>query len=255
MKSRIIQVVLILFISGTVFSQTLDSSIKNRSNNKFVANDSLHRWQIGINTQFFTDGLYDDANDIFESELTPIEFMLRWQTAKDQSLRLRIFGMVDNFIRTEPIGNYSTNEIHKSMLGLALGYEWQMLLGKRWKLYYGFDIETKRVWDNSKKVDKMYYWEPTDETFIKTYFIERTTDRISLLPLLGVKFYVSPRLLLSSEVKMETFYEKFSSKSHGTITQLDGSPSTLGTGNGRFTIENNGITFKPYTGIYLNLTF
>ncbi len=256
MKNRILLLIVSLLMANPVFAQTLSEKTTTKKTNwhnisydRFITNDTLHRWQIGINTQFFTDGLYDDANDIFDSQLTPIEFMVRWQTANNQSLRFRFFGMVDNFT------NNSTNEIHKSMLGLALGYEWQLVLGNRWKLYYGFDIETKRLWDNSKEVNKMFYWEPTDETFIKTTFIERTTDRISLLPLLGVKFYISPHLFLSTEVKIESFYEKYRSKRYGTITELDGSPSISGVGHGRFTIENNGLTFKPYTGIYLNLTF
>ena len=259
MKNRILLLIVSLLMANPVFAQTLSEKTTTKKTNwhnisydRFITNDTLHRWQIGINTQFFTDGLYDDANNIFDSQLTPIEFMVRWHTSLNQSLRFRFFGMVDNFT------NNSTNEIHKSMLGMALGYEWQMLLGKRWKFYYGLEVQGKRIWDNSKEVDNDFYWAPTDETFIKTVFRNRTTDRVSILPLAGIRFHITPRFFVSTEVKLEVFYENFNYTDYATITELNGSPqNTLArrsTTNG-FTIENKGILFQPYTGIYLNLTF
>ncbi len=250
---------MLIFLTCKVSAQGIDDgeTIKkqtgwhNISYDQFITNDTLHSWQAGINTQFFTGGLYDDANGIFDSQLTPIEFMLRKQTSLNQALRLRVFGMTDNFRREE---GSTIIETSKSILGIAVGYEWQMLLGKRWKLYYGVEVQGKRMWDNSTEFDKNLYRASTGETFKRTVFRNRTTDRISLHPLIGIKFHITPRFFVSTEMKMAGFYEKFRSANYPTLTRLDGSLLHRGSTTS-FTIENKGILFQPYTGIFLNLTF
>ncbi len=249
---------LVVLLPGGAFSQSPNDNTPDKktgwhniSYDQFVANDTLHRWQVGLNTQFFTNGLYDDANDIFDSSLTPIEILVRRQTTLNQAIRLRVFGMNEKFKRDDGSTKIETN---KSIFGLALGYEWQMLLGKRWKLYYGFEIEGKRLWDNTVALDKSLYQASTGETFKRTVFRDRTTNRISLLPLAGIRFHITPRFFVSTEMKMEVFYEKFRSANYPTLTRLDGSLLHRGSTNS-FIIENKGINFQPYTGIYLNLTF
>ncbi len=230
---------------------TKQASWHNISYNQFITNDTLHRWQIGINTQFFTDGLYDDANDIFDSQLTPIEFMVRRQTTLNQAMRLRIFGIKDKFTREE---GSTTIETYKSMLGLALGYEWQMLLGKRWKLYYGFEAEWKRIWDNSKEERDVYY-PSSNATGRFRSIIKRKTNRIAILPLLGLNFYITPRLTLSTELKIDVNYEKFSYKEDNFRTSPPDKIIFVPSGGGEFSITNTSIYFQPYTGIYINFKF
>ena len=178
--------------------------------------------------------------------------MLRKQTALNAALRLRVFGMTDNFRREE---GSTIIETSKSILGIAVGYEWQMLLGKRWKLYYGVEVQGKRMWDNSTEFDKNLYRASTGETFKRTVFRNRTTDRISLHPLIGIKFHITPRFFVSTEMKMGIYYENLSYKDYDKTTKLDGSPLSDYSSVSSFKIENKGIRFQPYTGIYLNLTF
>lgn len=251
MKNKIIQIVFILFFSSTAVSQPLDTTSKNKKNSnniQFIANDTLHRWQIGLNTQFFTDGLYDDANDIFNSSLTPIEILVRRQTTLNQAIRLRVFGMNDKFKRDEGSTKIETN---KSIFGLALGYEWQMLLGKRWKVYYGLEVEGKRLWDNSKEERDVYYPSSNDTGRIRE-IRTRKTNRIAVLPLLGLNFYITPRLTISTELKIGVNHEKFNSLLEDFRTSPPDKSIFTPAGGNEFSITNTNIYFQPYTGIHIN---
>lgn len=258
MKNRIVIVLLTLFFNSAGFSQVSDKSTTtkeiswhNISYDQFITNDTIHRWQVGINTQIVTDGLYDDANDIFNSSLTPIEFMLRKQTTLNQALRLRIFGMKDNFKRED--GNTKI-ETHKSILGLALGYEWQMLLDRRWKLYYGLEVEGKRMRDNSIEERDVYY-SSSNSTGRLRENIKRKTNRIAILPFVGLNFYITPRLTISTELKIEMIYEKFNYKEDDFRTSPPDRIIFTPAGGSKFSLTNTKIYSQPYTGLFLNFKF
>lgn len=132
---------------------------------------------------------------------------------------------------------------------MALGYEWQNILSRRWKWYYGAEVEGKFIWDNS--VDIYDYFDDRSSQLVNHRGVtKRRADRIALLPLVGLRFQISPYLFVGAEVKVEVLYEKFN---HRRVTYWALPDDSVITTFSELTIENSNISFQPYTGIFLNL--
>lgn len=238
MPKKIILPFLLIFLFCSVKAQ--DKVVQNITYENFIVNDTIYRYQVGINSHFALEGLFND------SLRKPVELMIRRQVSLSQAVRFRILGITENFKWED---SDDARETHKSTFGIALGYEWQNLLSKRWKFYYGSELLGKLSWENS--VDELdVFDENTNEVVDLRRVRKRKTEQIALLPFTGIRFQITPFLFLSTEIKIEAYHEKFRSRRDSYWTRSDGSVAKPFS---EFSIKNSNIHFQPYTGIYLNL--
>jgi|GEM_PF-854031 len=210
-----------------------------------LAEDRPSRYQIGINSQFAIDGFLE------QSIRTPIEVLIRRQTGTGGALRARILGISDHST-TEYIETLGRADVDRSTLGIALGYEWQRTLSRKWFWYYGLEIEGVRIWDNNTN-KSIYFDEATLETLNMETVHKRITNRMGLLPLLGLKFQILPRLYLSTEAKILINNENYKYNRVTYFTRFDdGSYQSSPFSNE--SVKKQSFNFQPYTGIFINLT-
>src|SRR5690606_37224014 len=88
---------------------------------------------------------------------------------------------------------------------------------------YGAEIEGKFIWDNSVDELEVLDNDNSSELVDQRRVIKRRTDQIALLPLVGLRFQISPYLFVSAEIKLETSYEKFEFRRDNYFTKKDGS--------------------------------
>lgn len=201
----------------------------------------LGRYQIGINSQFAIDGLLE------QNIRTPVEILVRRQTGTG-AVRVRISG-ISNHSRTEDPDILNIVATHQSTLGLALGYEWHRKLKRNWSWYYGLELEGSRIWDNSK-AESLYQDQSTLEEYIREEITKRRTNSIGLLPFIGFKYRIIPRLYVSTEIKMLVYHKSLKNRRDTDYFRLDGSFQS--NSYGRQDIKNQSIIFQPYTGILIN---
>lgn len=210
----------------------------------FIVNDTLYKYQLGINTRFALEGLFND------SIRTPVELLIRKQVSPYGAIRLRLMGMTQNYKKDVPLAP-RLKETHITSIGLALGYEWQNLIARRWKWYYGAEVQGKLRWDNALE-ESEYYNANVDEVYDHRRVYKKRTNQVALLPFAGIRFHITPYLFVSTEMKIEAFFEQYKSRTDDSFTRKDGTQPNFGGGFSEFVIENNDISFRPYTGIFLN---
>lgn len=223
---------------------------------QFLANDTIYKWQVGLN-------LYPHvkADELFEYALRPrkdylqvtfpVEFLVRKQYTLDKAFRLRLMGVFENF--QDKDFNAADQDTKRRSLSIALGHEWQQVIGKRWEWYYGAEVQVRRAIWQATTIDDMYYWSQIDEiVWLKREF-EGVTDRLSLLPFLGVRFQITPRLFVNSEIKIELFRENYDYTSFSTFIDIS-NDQALPSGRGSdFNFNQSGLRLLPYTGLFINI--
>lgn len=215
----------------------------DNSNAAAVATDNPGKYQIGINTQFAIDGLLD------QSIRTPLEILIKRQIGTNNTIRARIIGNSNFSLSDSPIINASLTT-NKITFGLALGYEWQRRLNRKWTLYYGLEFEGRGIWDYSS--DKSIYFDPNTLISLERDVVSRQKNiRFSVLPLAGVRFRITKDLFLSTEFKAIIFDERIHYRSDAYYTRIE-----TGYSSSSYTHDSNklkSINFQPFTGIFINL--
>lgn len=207
----------------------------------------LSKYELGVNTYFAVDRLFDP------SVRAPMELLIRKRMKQqNQMLRLRVFGDLQ---RLRSAGITIVDLSQNSIYGVALGYEWIKPITERWVGYYGLDLEgsQKRSFDTNTR--NGYDPEADPYTFREKTHSYRHTDRIALSPLLGIRFLLSRRLLLSTEFRLANSMEWTKSGEEYSTKPMEGDGDYLIQTRSEESIKDRGIRFRPYTGIFLNYRF
>jgi hypothetical protein len=230
-------------ISSVGFSQTNSNQIPLEADSTPVS-----RFELGVNTYFAIDRIFDP------SVRAPIELLIRKRMKQqNQMLRLRAFGDLQRLKYVE--FTYS-DESHDFLYGLALGYEWITPITEKWEGYYGVDLEASQNRSFDTNTRDGYDPEADPITFREKTHIYRHTDRIALSPLLGIRFSLSKRLLLSTEFRLANYMEWSKSGEEYSTKPMEGNEEyQIQTRSSEESIKERGIRFRPYTGIFLNYRF
>lgn len=229
-------------ISSIGFSQTNSTRIPLEADSTLES-----RFELGVNTYFAIDRLFD------QSIRAPMELLIRKRMKQqDQMLRLRAFGDLQ---RSKYVEFTSSDESQDFLYGLALGYEWIKPITEKWEGYYGVDLEgsQKRSFDTNTRDG--YEPEADPITFREKTHSYQHTDRIALSPLVGIRFSLSKRLLLSTEFRLANYMEwTKSGEEYSTKPMESNEEYQIQTGSEE-TVKEWGIRFRPYSGIFLNYRF
>lgn len=229
-------------VSSVGFSQTNSTQIPLEADSTPAS-----RFELGVNTYFAVDRLFDP------SVRAPMELLIRKRMKQqNQMLRLRVFGDLQ---RLRSAGITIVDLSQNSIYGVALGYEWIKPITERWVGYYGLDLEgsQKRSFDTNTR--NGYDPEADPYTFREKTHSYRHTDRIALSPLLGIRFLLSRRLLLSTEFRLANSMEWTKSGEEYATKPMEGDGDYLIQTRSEESIKDRGIRFRPYTGIFLNYRF
>ncbi|WP_158856984.1 hypothetical protein [Lunatibacter salilacus] len=205
------------------------------------------RFELGVNTYFAISRLFD------QSVRAPMELLIRKRMKRqNQMLRLRAFGDLQRLKYVE--FTYS-DESQDFLYGLALGYEWIKPINERWEGYYGLDLEgsQKRSFDTNTRDG--YDPEADPITFREKTNVYQHTDRIALSPLLGIRFSLSKKLLLSTEFRLANYMEWTKTGEEYSTKPMEGNGDYQIQTRSEETVKEKGIRFRPYTGIFLNYRF
>lgn len=229
-------------ISSVGFSQSNSTQIPLEADSTPVS-----RFELGVNTYFAIDRLFD------QSIRAPMELLIRKRMKQqNQMLRLRAFGDLQRLKKVE----FTTTDQNQDFLyGLALGYEWIKPITERWEGYYGMDLEgsQRRSFDTNTRDG--YDPEAVPYTFREKTHSYRHTDRIALSPLLGIRFSLSKKLLLSTEFRLANYMEWTKSGKEYSTKPMEGDGDYQIQTRIEETVKQRGIRFRPYTGIFLNYRF
>ena len=116
----------------------------------------------------------------------------------------------------------------------------------------GFDLETQRLQHKETEDYNMLY-EYTNENFAVYTSDEQKTTRYSLLPLIGFGFQITPRLSVSTELRLEAFTEEGTYNGFYHVRSIDSTPEFEESSTQETTVNGKNINFQPYSGIFLNL--
>jgi hypothetical protein len=205
------------------------------------------RFELGVNTFFAIDRLFD------HSVRAPMELLIRKRMKRqNQMLRLRAFGDLQ---RLKYVEFTSSDESQDFLYGLALGYEWIKPINERWEGYYGLDLEgsQKRSFDTNTRDG--YDPEADPITFREKTHSYQHTDRIALSPLLGIRFFLSKKLLLSTEFRLANYMEWTKTGEEYSTKPMEGNGDYQIQTRSEEKVKEKGIRFRPYTGIFLNYRF
>jgi hypothetical protein len=229
--------------TGLFFIMSLTTATAQSDPSKWSLLDSTSRYELGLNTNFAFDNLLD------QNQRVPLELMLRKKIRDQNSIRLRVFGMIS---RAKKIEGEFTNIDRTGNFGLAIGYEWVKPLTKRWEGYYGLELEGSRM-------DSRSFFEQPDTDPEEEYFeIQDQYDReirLSVSPLAGLRFRLSARLLFSTEFRLSGYMgeQQYTDRIFIRANE-EGSQNQIQSTEG-YTLKLNGLRFQPYTGIFLNYRF
>jgi hypothetical protein len=242
MRKVFLLLTFLLFIYSEAISQNTALEETDPPRRDFLEKELLNRYQIGINTQFVIDGIFS------QSIRTPIEILVRRQGNADGAYRLRVSGILQNS-RTYEFEYFS--KTHQSEIGLAIGYEWQKMISKRWNWYYGFELEGRKLWHNEmEKYNVVNQY--TEENFHVEGINNQSTDRLSFLPLVGFMFQITPSLFVSTEFKLEAFTENQQSRSGYDVRSINAAQEYSESVFEDSSVKGNHINFQPFTGIFIN---
>lgn len=242
MRKVFILLTFFLTFYSEAISQERGFDEANKPQRELLEKELLSKYQMGINTQFVIDGVLN------QSLRTPIEILIRRQDDDDRALRVRVSGIFQDSRRYEL--EY-LNKTSQTNLGLAIGYEWQKGISKRWNWYYGFEVEGRRLWhDEMEEYDVVNQY--TDENFHVIGINEEQTSRLSLLPLIGFKFQITSRLFVNTEFKLEAFTEQQDTRSGYDVKSINGPQQYHETSFEELSIKGKHINFQPFTGIFIN---
>nr|MBI1230378.1 hypothetical protein [Cytophagales bacterium] len=207
----------------------------------------MGRFELGVNTYFAIDRLFDP------SVRAPIELLIRKRMKQQgQMLRFRVYGDLQ---RLRSAGITIVDLSQNSIYGVSLGYEWLKPINQRWVGYYGVELEgsQNRSFETNTRdgydpeADPITFWEKTHSYL--------HTDRIALSPLVGIRISLSKRLLLSTEFRLANYMAwTKSGEEYSTKPMESNEDYQIQTGSEE-SINERGIRFRPYTGIFLNYRF
>jgi hypothetical protein len=171
---------------------------------------------------------------------------------QNQMLRLRAFGDLQ---RSKYVEFTYSDESHDFSYGLALGYEWIKPITEKWEGYYAVDLEgsQKRSFDTNTRDG--YDPEADPITFREKTHSYQHTDRIALSPLLGIRFFLSKKLLLSTEFRLANYMEWTKTGEEYSTKPMEGNGDYQIQTRSEEKVKEKGIRFRPYTGIFLNYRF
>lgn len=194
-------------------------------------------YQLGINTQIVLDSFLD------QTITTPLELLIKRQ-GDNGAWRARLMGSWS----ASNLG-YSENEDERvddgSNVGLALGYEWQRSIKNKWSWYYGIEIEGQRGRGNYS--DLSVFGDTEDNRIEWKTVQKQKNDLLSLIPLAGIKFQITPKLSISTEFRLAASTKKVKYHTEYLYKERGLTTSTSETTNYR----SQSVDFRPYSGIYL----
>jgi len=247
-----------LLIAGSqgIFAQTGTQvpSDQAYASPTFMVNDTLRRWSIGVN-------LYPaiTEKELFEYSLRqprqvkfPLEVLVRKQYQLNKAWRFRAMGIMEKFAAKDfkPNDENTTNY----SIDLALGHEWQEVISRRWKLYYGAELQARHTKWRTVDVYEQYYYSLLDEFIWYKRDFSTNRERLSVLPFLGSRYQITPRLFVSAEISLEFFTERHSFYQYSEGRELENMTIIVPRGGGmHFQFNSNGLHLVPYTGVYLNM--
>jgi hypothetical protein len=229
-------------ISSVGFSQTNARQIPSEA-------DAIPaiRFELGVNTYFAIDRLFD------QSVRAPMELLIRKRIKQqNQMLRLRVFGDLQ---RLRSAGITIVDLSQNSIYGVALGYEWIKPINQRWVGYYGLELEGSQNRSFDTNTRDGYDPEAIPYTFWEKTHSYEHIDRIALAPLLGLRFSLSKRLLLSTEFRLANYMEWTKSGEEYSTKPMESNEDYKIQTKSEETVKERGIRFRPYTGIFLNYRF
>ncbi len=206
----------------------------------YIIDDTANRYSVGINLQ---SGL----ETLISPNTSSIDLILRKQVGKYNALRYGL-SVVANAYNT--IYEDSSAAVNTYAVGLSLGYEWQTLISHRWKLYYGADIGIGRELDSRKENSRVYRYLSDDDLFTDiNYSITRA--HLNLLPFVGFRYNITPRMFLSTELMLVGQY----SRTKVTYDQIQRSSTSLFGASIQATEHQFFANFQPYSGIFFHYIF
>jgi hypothetical protein len=225
---------------------------------KFMVNDTLRKWRVGINIY-----PYVKADELFEYALQPrkdylqvtfpVEFLARKQYKLDRAFRVRVMGVFENF--QDEDFNAADQDTKLRSLSIALGHEWQQVIGKRWEWYYGVELQVRRTVWNTITIDDTYFFTPVNDIVRDRREFDTFRDRLSVLPLIGARFQITPGLFASVEGSIEMFWEEYIYDDQSVYRDLQDLDNIVGGAKGVFQFSQSGLRFLPYSGLYINVIF
>lgn len=211
--------------------------------------DSLPRgkYEIGINTYFAFDRLFE------QSVRSPFELLIRKRlSSPSQMIRMRVFG---DLLRSRKVEFTNTDETQNVSYGVALGYEWIRQMAPRWQGYYGLELEGNRSGSFLTHTANGYEPGADPEVFWEKTHTYQHTESLAFSPLAGIRFLLSKRLLFSTEFRMVNSLEWNKSGKEYATKPMEGEMDYQIQTQDETRINQRGIRFKPYTGIFLNYRF
>jgi hypothetical protein len=233
MKKYFLLIVLLLLIYSHTQAQTTDST-KTKS----------YRHHIGLNTQFAQDQFFNP------NVRTPLQIMYKKQTKGSSAWRvgLGVFYWVTDDSNATPKQvsiYYAYSGLHYDWKGhFSLGYEWQQPLTKKWTVYYGADAQMS--WDYRKFEGEItsFLTIGGGSPDILTGFDERYTLTIALKPFIGARLQLSKKCYLAIESSIRLY-----SQDNKNVTRFYTKGGTQGGGD--IPYKNYGVSFQPYSGLYI----
>jgi len=172
MKKIITSLFLILGFSLVLFSQEENkTSFKNH-------------YQLGLNISSLVKSLSNKNNPRLIQEIISYKYVREKVT-----FRAGIGGVFQ-----KEIGDDFGSSINRHSLAIRMGFEKQKNISKKWQYYYGSDLKYKR------------FNEDTFNDFLGENISK--LNRLSLSPLLGFQFQLTPHLFLQTEASINFYYEK-----------------------------------------------
>ncbi|MEB2783796.1 hypothetical protein [Algoriphagus persicinus] len=216
-------------------------------------------WLLGVNSQLFLDFVTRDMFGGDSLNAPRLEFLGRKQIKNSQALRFRVFASYDSYSKysDEPIVNIPFNKENYVETGFSLGKEWQFMISEKWYGYYGLDMAF--LTDRRKKIQDNYFLgqENSSLRYEKQVGVFYT---VSGQPFFGVGYKVTERLIFTLESKLITSYSWGKTTFEDSIREVEDptvfvpitSPSKYRADLMR---KEWDLSFKPYTGIFLNYRF
>ncbi|HEY4798262.1 MAG TPA: hypothetical protein VII99_04210 [Bacteroidia bacterium] len=218
----------IIFIFGLIGLYCMKGHCANPSTPDSVQSSNL-KFEAGFDLFYFVNTFRRTFSPEVEAPI--LSLTLIRNVEPDIELRLITgFGKVNYSIKTDQLHPKNYNETN---LSLRFGLEKEVLCGKKWMFFYGSELFVRK--------DLVHTVQPSG-TDIDTE--DQNTTSYGIAPLAGIKYFITPRILLSTEMN---FYMSFFHFSDKNSFQVD-------TGNNS-SFVNSGFTTSFYTPNDLTLLF
>jgi hypothetical protein len=135
--------------------------------------------------------------------------------------------------------------IYRLKTNLSIGYEWQKNISPKFLFYYGADI--KVALDYEKKSGTRNGWIVNGVLNYESGFIEKTDIIYSINPFLGFRYQASRRFYIATEVSINGFVNDYK--------HIERFKFSNGIAWDDDDLLHTGISFQPYSGVYIFYQF